>query len=832
MGLLYLIFRQWKLRPGRCALSVISLAIALASVVGTMLSQQSVRSNYRRLSEKVEGAPALDVIAEAGGRFAVSDAPALTDINGASDVISLATRAGMIRAGGQRVQTVIVGLSAPSPKSWGLIDVTQGRPPASRTEALIAAELAESLHVELGDRIVLLTRRGPRSLNVVGLSPAASLGALAPGTTTVLALSTLQEFFGLAGQVDRLRIVFDSAAARTAAELALGESLPESFAVQRPVGQMALADSLVRSTELALQFAGALSVVMAAFIVLNSLRMNFGERRKELATLRALGATSEQLAKLQIVEGAMLGAFGTCLGIPLGILLGRGLSLAMGRLIQSEVSTPELSIDVWLPALAIGPLVAAAAAIVPAWQAKQLTAREALEGVPPQPPESFNRWSALAGLICWLAAVAMLAGVITERLTSVAAIPAGLLMLLGFIMSMPVCLGPFLRLAARWAEPMMNIEGEIAAGQLLRNRTRTSLTAGVMIVAVSNGLGLGNAVLNNVDEVRQWYRRSAFGDFFLVDANVGASATPNRLADSLAENKSIETASRAYFLQGQINGAPAMCIVRDFPAVAELPWNLDEGDATAVRRDLNQGMIVLGHVLARKLKVAAGDDVRVELQGRVVPFRVSKLVNDYNLGGMVAFFDREAVEKTFDLGTPDLWMIKRSPDAPAEALASELAALAGEHRLTLQSNGEMRSQLDQLMNGVVGALWGLLAIGVVIAAIAIANTLTMSIMEQTRELGLLRIVGLTQRQLRKLVFSQALLLGLFAALCGGLAGVTTAWVIHLCSIPLLGYAPKFTLEWWLVAVNVAGCVLVALAAAWFPARRASQLNLLEAIAYE
>lgn len=832
MNLSYLIFRQWRLRPGRCSLSVLSLAIALASVIGTMLSQQSVRGNYRRLSDKVEGTPAIDVVAEAGGRFAVRDVPALSGIDGVSNVIPMATRTGVLRTGGNRVQTIIVGIAASNPKAWELIDTTQGRPPQNQSEAVLAAEWAETIGVEVGDQVILTTRRGPRSMNVVGLASAASLGAISPGATTALSLDALQAFFGLAGQVDRLRVVFDSAAARNAAESALGDLLSDSFVFQRPAGQMALAESLVRSTELALQFAGALSVVMAAFIVLNSLRMNFGERRKELATMRALGATSGQLAKLQIAEGAMLGVLGTCLGIPLGMLLGRGLAQAMGKLIQSEVSTPEMSLEVWLPALAMGPLVAAAAAIVPAWQTKKVTAREALDGIPPQPPEGFNRWSALAGLACWLVAVAMLTLIVTERLTSIAAIPAGLLMLLGFLMAMPACLGPFMRFAARCAEPVMSVEGEIAAGQLLRNRTRTSLTAGVMIVAVSNGLGLGNAVLNNVDEFRQWYRRSVSGDFFLADANAGNGEPDQGLADAFAANKRIDSVNRVHFIQGRISGSPAMCIVREFSDAGELPWRLEQAAAAEARAGLREGMVVLGHVLARKLNVVAGDNVRVELQGRIVPFRVAALVNDYNLGGMVAFFDRNAVEKTFSLGSPDLWIIKRSPDASAEALVGDMAALAREHRLAMQSNAELRSQLDQLINGVVGSLWGLLAIGVAIAAIAIANTLTMSMLEQTRELGLLRIVGLTQNQLRKLVAGQALFLGVFAAIGGALAGITTALVIHLCSVPLLGYAPRFVLEPWLVAVNTVGCVIVALAAAWFPARRAVQLNLLEAIAYE
>jgi putative ABC transport system permease protein len=152
--------------------------------------------------------------------------------------------------------------------------------------------------------------------------------------------------------------------------------------------------------------------------------------------------------------------------------------------------------------------------------------------------------------------------------------------------------------------------------------------------------------------------------------------------------------------------------------------------------------------------------------------------------------------------------------------------------LVLQSFADLRRQLDVVMNGVVGALWGLLATGFVVAAIAVANTLTMSIWEQTRELGMMRVVGLTQRQLRRLVAGESLLMGVAAAAAGACAGVTTAWIIHLCMKPLLGYSTPFSLDGRLAAVNVIGCLIVALLAAWAPGRRAARLNLLQAIAYE
>ena len=133
---------------------------------------------------------------------------------------------------------------------------------------------------------------------------------------------------------------------------------------------------------------------------------------------------------------------------------------------------------------------------------------------------------------------------------------------------------------------------------------------------------------------------------------------------------------------------------------------------------------------------------------------------------------------------------------------------------------------------MVGALWGLLSVAFIVGGLAVGNTLSMGVLEQTHELGLMRIVGMTRRQIRKLILCESLLLGILGALMGIAAGVTTAWVIHLCNEPLLGYSVPFSLRPWLVVANAGSCLAITMAAAWLPAARAARLNLLTAIAYE
>ena len=188
--------------------------------------------------------------------------------------------------------------------------------------------------------------------------------------------------------------------------------------------------------------------------------------------------------------------------------------------------------------------------------------------------------------------------------------------------------------------------------------------------------------------------------------------------------------------------------------------------------------------------------------------------------------------KMLSLGPASFTIVQAKPGVDGDRLAGELEKLVAEDGIVVQSFSEMRRQLDALINGVVGALWGLLGMGFVIGGVAVSNTLTLNVLEQTRELGLLRIIGMTPGQTRRLVLCESLLLGLLGALMGTLGGLTTAVVIHLCNEPVLGRSIPFTMHPWLLAANAGGCLLIALVAAWRPGVWASKLNVLSAIAYE
>ncbi|HEY1598737.1 MAG TPA: FtsX-like permease family protein [Pirellulales bacterium] len=836
MDLLHLVVRQWRQRKARTALSMLSVAIAVAAVLGTALAQTTVRVGVRNLSKEIGGRPALEVVSLSGGRLNVGDVPNVDGIAGAEGSFPLVTRATLARRQGKRLRCVLLGIPPDSQVAWGALPLASGRACQERNDAVLSAELAASRKIAEGDRLTLLTRRGPRTVTIVGLVPAAVLAEVAPAASMVLPLSTVQEFFGLEGQADRVRIFVDENSDREAVRGAIAARLPENLLVQVPVGKMEQVDSTLKSTELALRFAGTLSLAMAVFIILNTLRMNFSERRRDVAVLRVLGATTRQIVGCHLTEGLSMGLVGSALGIPLGLLLGRGLSLGMQKLVDAHLPPPTAPWSAIAIALALGPLVAAVAALVPAWQSRKVSAREALGDVELRRAERFPLWAVCASTLAICAAIILMLLVVFERLPAQAAIPAGLLMLVAFIALIPVVLVPVVSGAAWLLAPWMRMEGELAAEQLRQRSTRTGLTVGVLVVAISNGLGLGTAIVNNVDDIREWYRRSLAGDVFLIDptANDRAEASQERTAISaaLAAQPNVSHVIEVRILPTRAAGMPGICIVRDFLPDVALPWAVGAGEEKEIRAGLQDGAAVVSSVMARKLHVSKGDTLRMELQGRAFNVKIAGLVGDYMLGGLVTYLDRATAAKIVDLGPAETYMVRATPGTSMESFATGLEPFAAEEGLIVQSLADLRGRLDRLINGIVAGLWLLLAMGFVVGGIAVANTLTMSVLEQTRELGLLRIVGMTRGQTRKLVLCESSLLGILGAATGTLAGIVTAGIIHLCNEPVLGHSVPFTLHAWLLVANVGGCLLMTLLAAWSPGERAARLDLLSAIAYE
>jgi putative ABC transport system permease protein len=254
-------------------------------------------------------------------------------------------------------------------------------------------------------------------------------------------------------------------------------------------------------------------------------------------------------------------------------------------------------------------------------------------------------------------------------------------------------------------------------------------------------------------------------------------------------------------------------------------------DEAATRAALARDEVLIGTALAQKTGIAPGDEIAIEVSGRTTKARVAALAVDFTSGGVAVLLSRDSARRLFGLEAIEVLLVTAEP-GKAASLQEPLEELAAEHGMLARSFAEMQSLIDRVVQGIVGSLESILLLGFVVGSLGVANTVTMNVLEKARTLGLLRSVGMTSRQVTRMVVLQSVLLGTAGGLIGVVGGITTALFIQISSQPLLGHPVQMSLRPWLIVGNLAAAVLVTAAAAWLPARRAARIDLLQAISTE
>jgi putative ABC transport system permease protein len=568
-------------------------------------------------------------------------------------------------------------------------------------------------------------------------------------------------------------------------------------------------------------------LLAAVFIIMNTFSMNVSQRRQQLAVTRAIGATRRQVRALVFGEALLLGVLGTAAGFAVGLLGARGLNAAMSSLFQTSVPRTRLSLWPMFLAAAFGLGISTLGAWLPARRAAQVTPLEGISGLARRDFQGRPWRQAALGLTLSLIAVMLLAACLAGWLSMEHAVTIVVLLLVSLVLLLPLLLSPLTSLSQWILQPFARVEARLARRQLLRHRGRTTLTVGLLFVAVGSGLGLANSVVDNVEDVRKWYRTAVVGDFFIQaqmpDMETGLStAVPEGVGEEIRQVAGITGLVSVRLLTANAN--QQRCIVMAlrrelFTGPSKLPWPAPEVG------------VGIGSVLAQRTGLRVGD--RLTLESRDGPWSVpiAEVRNDYLAGGLLVRMDRQLADRWLGAEGVDAYIVK-ADHANLAAVETGLRQVCGQYGLLLQSYADLTRAIEGMMAGVIGSLWGLMVLGLIVAGFGVTNTLGMNVLEQTRELGLLRVVAMTPRQVRKTILAQAAMLGILGVVPGILAGVSMAYVINLATLPVIGHPVAFRLHPGLLVGSFLAASVMVLLAAWVPAERAARLEPAAALRYE
>ena len=380
------------------------------------------------------------------------------------------------------------------------------------------------------------------------------------------------------------------------------------------------------------------------------------------------------------------------------------------------------------------------------------------------------------------------------------------------------------------------VEAQLGQRQLLDNFGRTALTISVMFIVSATSISVGNTTLSITHDVQSWLDRTLTADFLLraskprVDMSE-AEPLPPALESEVLAIPGIESIDHVSFSLAAIDGVSATLMSRDLSGLDQLPIDLVEGDFDELKPKMLSGQAVIGTVLAHRLGVQPGGEIRLEIGGINHVLPIAGIAREYTAGGLMVIMDSTAAAELFPIQPAQIFGIKASPSATGST-GEQLQEFCREHGLIYQSYTDLRELVQSLILGLTDRLWMILILALVIAGFAIVNTLTMNVIEQTRYLGLLRVVGMTRTQVIRMFLSQAFVLGSLALLPGAFTGIVMAWLITVTYTGVIEHSVKFSVDFRLLGLYLAAGVLLSILSAVLPAIRAGRLKPLEAIHQE
>lgn len=832
--------REIRNRPGRTLLTLLSIVIGVAAVVAVTVATGTARQAYEEMHESLAGRTGLEVVSEGQGLPMEDTVAALEKLSGVKSAVPSVQKPTILYTGGARLRLLAMGIDPAADKAVRDYELRQGKFLDQARGALLEAGFAQGIGVKVGDTVRLLSgNRGVRlrEVEVIGLLELRGVAGFKQGGIVLLPLDDAARWFLRPGLVNNIALVLDRSADPKQVAAAVSAVLPPGTIVRPPAARTALASETMVSIDYGLKFAYALSVVLAVLMILNTFLMNVKERRRQLAILRAVGATRGQIVSMLLREGLVLGIVGTILGFLAGLAGASLIGRAVAQLYGSPPTAVHLTPASFALAAVLGPAMALLATYLPARSAAQVSPIEAL-----QPPiatgssSGLSRSFIITAITVYSATGLGLLGTIVGVLPGQWAIYIGVAFMASVVLLVPMVVAPLVHLTSAVFRPLLGVEGLLACRQMLRRRARTSLTLSVLFLAISTGIGLGTTINNNVEDVRSWFRRTVIGDFFVramfPDPATGTAADiPESLGQEIRAIPGVQSMATIRYVPAEAAHQPVVIFVRDFPADTPPPLHLVAGDPDQIQSRLDAGEVLVGSVVAKRLGANPGDTIELKTNAGPRKVRVAGITTEYMLGGLILQMNRSAAKTMFDVGGVDAFLIKADPQARAE-VGQRLRQFTADRGLMLNSFAELSDRLEATMAGVVGSLWGLLTLGFIVAGFGIANTLTMNVLEQTRELALLRVVAMTRRQVAKTILSQAGVLGVIGIITGIITGMTTAFTISLTTMPMLGYQIHFSVDPWLVIGCFVFALVIVAVASWVPAKRAAGLDLLEALKYE
>lgn len=828
-----------RARPLRSILTLLGISIGIATAVAVSMMTQTMRTVHERMFDSLMGKASLEVVADGFAGFAsswIDRVEQLPEIDTAVGVIqvgaAMATKSGP-------VPVMCLAVDARRDSLVRAYRFREGGPIKNHSEILVTATMADSHDLSIGDEIQLIAFSGTPTWRVAGILEASTAARFNGGAVMFVRLEDGQDEFSLPGKVNGLHLI-PHGDDQEAIE-AVTRILPAGLQVQATKARGALAKEATMNLNQILSVMGVVSLVAGAFVILNTFRMNLEERRQQFAILRALGATSTQLSNLLLREAIGFGLVGTVLGIVLGWGIAHLLLPGLGAMIGVNIGQLYYGRSIFIVAFLMGPVVAIAATYYPAKRAGRRRLLSDLLSRRVDTEKDHRVWPQFVGLAMLLFAVAVdvlfFVGLLPRTLGLTLLPLAMVFVVTGTILILPLFLAPLYRWAAWCLVHMMRTESMLALRELRRHESRSALTIGIVVVAICMTIGPGNEITSAMRSLYRWFDNVASADFFIQGSliDVGFSMTPGQIPNEFVEEiramDGIDDVAPGTFVPTRIGRQPVLVVATSYSPQFAKRLNTSRHSPPDVVQRIADGEVAIGTNLARMLNLKIGDTIPLATQNGDVDLRVAGTTSEYHAGGVTVHMHIEKARQLFGIQGAQVLSIT-SRHGEVAKVQKQLEAYCRANSLLLSSFAEFRVEMDERIDDTIGFLWVLMALIFLVATLAIVNTLAMNVLDQVREIGILRAIGMRRQQVRRLILAQALVIGMVSLPPGVALGLAVAILMNLPTEFLTGHEIPLAIHWHVVFGAAGTGLAVAVIAALIPSRYAARLSIIRAIRFQ
>jgi putative ABC transport system permease protein len=847
--------RTLRARPLRSALTAGGIVLGVGMVFGVLLLVGTIHSTFGKLFDAIYGR--TDVVIS--GKQSVGALPPDTldrvrvvqgvkvasgEIQSVFRIVGADGTVGRSRAD----QLFTAGVDYALPDTTDAEQVAGRDPRPGRGEIQVDSGWAGKHDVGVGDTLRLSTPSGVTTRRISGLYQLGGGLDLGGYGTASMPIQDARQLMDKPDTFDEIDIMVGQGASVADVRARLERRLGPGVEVATPQTKNDEAQKQLSSLDVVLYFFSGIALFVGSFLILNSFNMTVLQRMREIGTLRALGASDRRVARGIVVEALLLGAAGSVLGLALGA----GLAVLLIKAMQGfGMPVAKVEYNAWaaVAAVAVGLVATLAGGIWPALRASRVSPITAMRGGGQAPGSGPGPRRALAGLLLFVPGTAI-GGLFwfgdTSQggwLAAVGGIGSTMVMFLGMVLLAPFVVLPLVRLLARPLRAVMPAEGRLAADAAQSNPGRTAATAATLLVALSVVVVNATVASSFVGSVKKELDQRFARDLTVQPLDYQDYGPPQ--------------AGISRHLRGQIAALPGVGSVARRRAlfVTELPGSGSEGLVVAydpyeydkvdhpnysgaprveILRGLAAGGVVVAKPYAKVHHLDVGSRLTLEGAGGARRAPVVGIVDSLEGGGTFLQVSLSTMATVYGDNADVQLAVKAAPGTDPKVLARRVDALLARQYPGLEalSNAQVKQRTTDAIDQQFAFFNAIVAIAVLVGMLGIVNTLSMSVLERTREIGVLRAVGASRWRVRRTMADESLLISLAGTVAGMLAGlvVSVVWIVGMQARTFPGLGLRLPVG-TLVTIAVAG-VVIGIVAAVLPARRAARLDPLTALRYE